>query len=325
VNIQKTILQQRTEFENNRKIYDSSLLKFHGADGFDVYNCSVPFKCNGKELIFGRVERREDWARSWVRLFSRTGPDDWTLVPGSMIYQLEDPCVSRIGGLFVLGGTHVQYSRGEAAKFYGYFYRGSDIHDLTYFTTGPDNMKDIRLVEIRSGPYKGKIGVFSRPRGEEIRSKYGSESVIGFTVINDLNELTADAIENAPAIDGLFDDGQWGGCNQCCSLESGDIGVIGHKSCRGADENGGELLVYMNISFVFNCVDRVAKDLKIIGTRDCYPDAPPKKPELADCAFTSGIVAREDGKVDLYSGVGDAYQGRVTVDNPFAGYGGILE
>ena len=32
-----------------------------------------------------------------------------------------------------------------------------------------------------------------------------------------------------------------------------------------------------------------------------------------------GIVLRKDGKADLYSGVGDTYEGRVTIDNPFAG------
>ena len=41
-------------------------------------------------------------------------------------------------------------------------------------------------------------------------------------------------------------------------------------------------------------------------------------------AFTSGIVMREDGKADLYSGLGDAAQGRVVIDYPFAGYGKIV-
>ena len=35
-----------------------------------------------------------------------------------------------------------------------------------------------------------------------------------------------------------------------------------------------------------------------------------KKPKLLDCAFTSGIVLRADGTVDLYSGVGDTHEGR---------------
>ena len=32
---------------------------------------------------------------------------------------------------------------------------------------------------------------------------------------------------------------------------------------------------------------------------------------------------REDGKVDLYSGIGDAEVGRIVIDYPFEGYGQI--
>ena len=58
---------------------------------------------------------------------------------------------------------------GEIDTYYGYFYRGTDLEDLVYFTTGPDYMKDIRLVDMKDGT----IGVFSRPRNKEIEEKYG--------------------------------------------------------------------------------------------------------------------------------------------------------
>ena len=45
---------------------------------------------------------------------------------------------------------------------------------------------------------------------------------------------------------------------------------------------------------------------------------------LDDTAFTSGIVMREDGKVDLYSGLSDALEGRCVIDYPFEGYGKIV-
>ena len=204
--------------------------------------------------------------------------------------------------------------------YYGYFYRGKNIHDLVYFTTGPDYMKDIRLVELSDK----RIGVFSRPRSEEIRALHGSESIIGFTMINDISELNADVISGAKKIDGLFEDDEWGGCNQCYLLESGNIGVIGHLSHKKVDEKGDETLVYMNVSFVFDINEHKAMDLKIIGTRDCYPEGPFKLLSLSDCAFTSGIVMREDGKVDLYSGIGDTEEGRIVIDYPFEGYGKII-
>jgi len=131
-------------------------------------------------------------------------------------------------------------------------------------------------------------------------------------------------ISSAKKIDGLFEDDEWGGCNQCYLLESGNIGVIGHLSHKKVDESGNEILVYMNISFVYDIDEHKAMDLKIIGSRDCYPEGPFKRPSLSDCAFTSGIVMREDGKVDLYSGIGDTEEGRIVIDYPFEGYGKIL-
>lgn len=313
-----TLKQQRQEFEQSKRIYESAKLSFQGVEGYDVYNTSIPFDWEGKTYLFGRVERRAEWARSWVRLFENSGPDDWTLVPGSMIYQLEDPYVSRIAGELVLGGTHVRYKMSEIDTYYGYFYRGSDLHDLYYFTTGPDFMKDIRLVELADG----RVGVFSRPRHAGIQKKYGSEAQIGFAVINNLDELSAEVVENAPYIAGLFGEGEWGGCNQVYLLDSGLLGVIGHKSYTEQDANGEKLLVYLNIAFVFDPVLHEALDLKIIGTRPCYPAAPAKRPELVDCAFTSGIVLRPDGKADLYSGIGDTGEGRIVIDDPFRQYTG---
>lgn len=314
------IIEQRRQFEASRHIYESAKLTFKGVEGFDVYNTSIPFEWNGRNYIFGRVEKRTDWARSWVRLFEYAGNDTWALVPNSMIYQLEDPYIAKIDNTIVLGGTHVRYKQGKIDTFYGYFYKGSDLNDLYYFTTGPDYMKDIRLVKVGN---KG-IGVFSRPRNEEVRKKYGSGSVVGFTIINSLNDLNEDVILNAPVIDGLFGKDEWGGCNQCYYLDSGLIGVIGHRSYISIDSNGGKIATYMNIAFIFDPAVHKVKDIKIIGTRPCYPDGPAKKPELVDCCFTSGIVMREDGKAELYSGIGDTEEGRIVIDYPFEGYGKII-
>ncbi|WP_313639100.1 DUF1861 family protein [Paenibacillus sp.] len=314
------LIEQRLRFEENKHIYESSKLTFHSMPGFDVYNVSIPLEFNGKRYIYGRIEKREEWARSWVRMFEESGKDEWTLVPDSMIYQLEDPYMSVIGNTFVFGGTHVRYKQGNIDTYFGYFYRGTDLNDLYYFTTGPDNMKDIRLVEMPGN----KIGVFSRPRGEDVRAKYGSESLIGFTVINSLDELSNDVIENAPYIPDLFAKDEWGGCNQAYYLESGKIGVIGHICYKSIDENGQTIQSYMNMSFVLDPATYKALDLKIIGTRSCYPEGPAKKPSLTDCAFTAGIEMRQDGKVNLYSGIGDTEAGRIVIDYPFEGYGQIV-
>lgn len=314
------LVKQREEFEQNKIIYEKHKVKFFGVEGFDVYNPSIPFYWEGKRYIYGRVEKREDWARSWARLFEETGKDEWTLVKNDMIYPLEDPYIAIIQDEVILGGTHVRKSQGKIDTYYGYFYRGTDLHDIVYFTTGPDYMKDIRLVELPNH----KIGIFSRPRSEEIRDLYGSESIIGFTMIDHIDELNAEVVDSARMIGGLFDRDEWGGCNQCYALDSGKIGVIGHKCYKKKADDGEEVLVYMNISFVFDIENHQAMDMKIIGTRNCYPDGPAKKEDLVDCAFTSGIVMREDGKVDLYSGIGDSEVGRIVIDYPFNGHGKII-
>ncbi len=314
-----TFQEEKERFEANHRHQDGTLLTFHGVNGFDVYNCSIPFTWEGQRYLFGRVERREEWARSWVRLFRETGPDTYTLVPDSMIYTLEDPFVTRIGAELVLGGTSVQKVAGAVSTYFGYFFRGTRLEDLHYFTTGPAYMKDIRLV-----PLGNRIGVFSRPRSPEIEKKYGSGAVVGFTVIDDLNQLTDSVVENAPVVDGLFGPGEWGGCNQCYPLSSGKVGVIGHRCFRYEDAAGIQQMCYAVISFVLDPDTRLVLEQKIIATRSCFPDTPAKKDNLQDCAFPSGIVPREAGLVDLYSGLSDVGEGRVRMENPFAGFGDIL-
>ncbi len=311
---------QRREFERSCVIHERAKLTFRGVDGYDVYNCSIPFMWGGQAYLFGRVERRAEWAHSWTRLFASSGRDEWTLVPGSMIYPLEDPFICRIHDQLVLGGTHVRYSAGKLETYYAYFYRGTDLHDLCYFTTGPDYMKDIRLVQLGDG----RIGVFSRPRNADILRRFGYESQVGYTTIQRLEDLTAEVVEGARFIPDLFAEGEWGGCNQVCLLENGKLGVIGHKCYHDSTAHGTKISVYLNVAFVFDPERHAIEDLKIIGTRPCYPEGPAKLPELVDVAFTSGMVTRPDGRVDLYSGIGDAEEGRITIDNPFAGHGKIV-
>lgn len=306
-------LREKFDQEMAAKGVTGNILKFEGVDGYDVYNTSHPFSYEGKEYMFGRVERRDEWARSVVCLFSKKAEDVWELVKKAMIYQLEDPFITELNGEIVLGGTRVNYSKGMLSGFCGVFYKGKDLFDLHYYTTGPEDMKDIRLVKLADG----RLGVFSRPRGEEVKQVYGSEAVIGFTVLNGIEELDDEALAQAPIINGLFDKDEWGGCNQCLLLEDGRIGVIGHRCYYDFDGKVNQQ-VYVNIAFVFDPETFKVSDMKVIGTRKSYPQAAAKKEDLADCAFTSGIVRRPDGRFDLYSGIGDTAEGRIVIDNPFA-------
>lgn len=306
--------------KSGSKIYEAALLKFSGVEGYDVYNCSIPFIYHGNTYIFGRVEKRNLWADSYVFLFRKVDEDVYECVSESRQYQLEDPYVFIWHDEIILGGTHITKEHGEVKSFCSYFYRGKDLMNLHYFATGADNMKDVRLVLLPND----KIGVFSRPRNNAILAEFGSESMIGFATIKDINELDAVVINNAEYIPGIFENGQWGGCNQAYLLDNGKVGVIGHLSNRIKDENGNELLSYKNISFLFDPTEKKANGLRVLATRSDYPEGPAKMPNLVDCAFTSGIELRADGKVNLYSGIGDCEEGRVVIDNPFCKEGAMI-
>lgn len=306
----KVMIDAKKVFESSKKIYDCALLSFKGVNGRDVYNCSVPFVYNGRVHLFGRIEKREEWANSHVRLFVQTGKDEFTVVPGSMTWSLEDPFVSKIKGELIFGGTRVRKIKNKVCSYYSDFFRGAP-EDLLYFTSGPNNMKDIRVVELNDG----RIGVFSRPKTDTM-------SMIGFIVINNINELTASIVEKAEALNVLHT-GAWGGINQAYLLSTGMIGCIAHYSYNARSSRGLTLAVYVNYAFVLNPNTLETHCERIIGTRSCYPSCPDKAPKLEDCAFSSGIVMKEDGKCDLYTGLGDTCQGRITIDYPFEGYGEI--
>lgn len=308
------LVKSKTKFEQDFMSVDSVLLTFKGVDGYDVYNCSQPFNWEGQTYMFGRIEHREECMRSWARLFTKTGPDEWTVVDNSMIYQLEDPYISIVDDNLILGGTSVQVQKRELDKFFGYFYKGTDINNLYYFTTGPAMMKDIRVVQLADG----RVGVFSRPRGEDTMAEYGSESMIGFTIIDDIEDLSAETIEHADYLHGLFGPGEWGACNQAYLLPDGKLGVLGHVAYEDADRGQS---VYMNMAFVLDPLTREITDYHLIGTRASYPDAPAKKLNLQDCTFSCGLVPRADGLVDLYGGVGDTHEGRVAIPYPFGNHG----
>lgn len=307
------MVAERKEFEKTKVIHATKWLTFHGIDGYDVYNSSVPFNINGKAHIFGRVERRNEWVNSYVHLFQEVGPDEYALVRDIPRLQMEDPFVCKIHGEMVLGGTRVTKNKGKVSDYFCDFYRGK-INDLLYFTSGPKKMKDIRLIEMADG----KIGVFSH-------HKTPTSCLTGFITIDSLNELSAEVVDAAKPIDHTLFGDAWGGVNQPYLLSTGKIGCISHHGYVDKDENGELLNVYCITSFVFEPHTNKVYSYKILGTKNCFPEYPPKAARLADCAFASGIVMRDDGKCDLYSGVGDTRVGRLVIDYPFEGHGSIAD
>jgi len=250
-----TLISLKEKFELTKKVYESKLLRFKGVDGFDVYNCSVPFTFKGRTLMFGRVERFNEWVESNAVLFEKTGKDEYTRVLDSMTWNLEDPFIVKIHGEMIFGGTHVTKNAGNVTDYCCEFYKGSP-DDLKYFTSGPSAMKDIRLIELANG----KIGVFTHFRTE-------GSCLTGFVVIDNIKQLSAEVINSARLINHRPFGDAWGGPNQVYLLSSGKLGCISHYGYLLDRSEDVQLRVYCATSYVFDPDTYDVHDFKIIGTR----------------------------------------------------------
>ena len=190
---------------------------------------------------------------------------------------------------------------------------GSPFH-LEKLTSGPKQMKDIRIVQLPDG----KIAVASRPQGASME-KYGCIAKIGFTVVDSLNDLTAEAIENAPYLEKLFCDDEWGGANQLMVLKNGKIGVIGHKAYR-TYEADGQRLHYYGIAFAVDPQTRRVTQNTMIISGDCFPTVEGKRKDLTDITFTAGIRRLGGGKAEVYTGLNDTHVGYAVIPDPFDRY-----
>lgn len=299
--------------ETRRGSIRGQFLTFRGAEGYDVYNPSVPFEIDGKTVIAGRVEKRENEV-SQTMFFERTG-EEWTLIGDAPVLPLQDPFVTFVGGELVLGGVYCDWDGPVLRRFTTHYYRGKSLNSLAYFAAGPDFMKDIRLLELSDG----RVAICSRPQGGELLEKTGCLAKIGFVVVDSLEEVGPEAIVKAAYLEGQFLPSEWGGANQLFALSNGLIGIIGHKSW-GEMVGDKNLLHYYCMAFALDPETLAVTPVKVIGCRDCFPAGGEKKIQTRDVTFTSGIVRREDGKALLYAGLSDCDAGCMLIDDPLLEY-----
>jgi len=294
------------EFETKEQPEIGKKLQFSGVDGKDVYNISKPFLIDGEIAMSGRVESRENSADSKVKFFKLEN-EIWTLINNAPILKLEDGFANNFEGETIIGGVEVYPTPTESdPESIGYktiFYRGHDFSSLQKFASGPSGMKDIRLA-----PVDGKLGVFTRPQGGA-----NGGGKIGYTELNNLEELTAENILKAKIIENQFADGEWGGVNEAHPLPDGKIGIIGHVAYR--DTNN--IRHYYAMSFVYNPINHKTTPIKIIATRKNFPNGESKTAELSDVIFPGGLVRHSDGLATLYVGLSDAEAGSIKIDDPF--------
>lgn len=296
------------EYElGGRLAADPLKLEFRGVDGQDVYNIAAPFEDEGEPVIAGRVESRDSERSRIVFFVERDGV--WTPREGAPTFALQDPFHTRIGGELVLGGVEVypHPQREGALAWRTVFYKGASIADLEPFFTGPDGMKDLRLVELSDGG----VGVFTRPQGDK-----GGRGKIGYARATSLSELTLRLIEDAPLLDGQFGDGEWGGANELHPLAGGLVGVLGHIACF--DEQGDRH--YYPMAFAFDPATGRYSDIELIATRRRFLPGEAKRSDLVDVVFSGGLIRRPDGTAHLYAGISDAEAHRLTIVDPFLKY-----
>ena len=283
---------------------DPQRIALAGVGDKDVYNIAAPFWDEGETVIAGRVESRDSETSEVVFFIERGG--QWLPREGAPRFALQDPFHCRIGGELIVGGVQIypHPEKPEALMWRTVLYRGARLSELRPFFSGPDGMKDLRLV----GLADGSVGVFTRPQGEK-----GGRGKIGFLRVPSLDALTVEAIVNAPLLDGQFIDEEWGGANEAHLLRDGRIGVLGHIACF--DSRGDRH--YYPMSFIFDPGDRSFSPAELLAVRDDFLPGPSKRPDLRDIVFSCGLVRGADGMADLYAGISDADAQRIAVRDPF--------
>ena len=311
----KTTSELLKIYRKNKMVREARILHFPTEPDEAVYNPSTPFTLGKKRFIAGRSEKG---FRSQIKFFTVEGENYIPFQTNTKLL-LEDPFVTQIGDELFVGGVRLEYDSPEDEENFRYsafitdFYRGKDIHSLQRFAIGPRNMKDIRFTAMPNG----KLALCTRPHGLE--KEYGFSATIGFTVLDDLNQLNADTIANAPILTHLFADGEWGGANQLFVLKNGMIGVLGHMA-RG--EYDGDVYVrhYYSMVFAIDPITRNHTQPKIICERADFPTTAVRNAGLEDIVFTAGLERYEDGTACLYTGLSDAAAGCAIIRDPFIEY-----
>ncbi|GHU98252.1 hypothetical protein FACS1894211_01710 [Clostridia bacterium] len=295
------------EYRERRKIYRTDKIAFEGAEG-DVYNISAPFADRGETVIAGRVERR-DSEISCVRFFRRTAAGRYAATVARALVRLQDPCVARLGGALLIGGTQIDTSPADDGQIVGWrtaYLKGPDTESLQFWRVGPHFMKDVRLLE-----YKKRLLVFTRPQG-------GAHGVgkIGTLLLDDPEDFNHISAERAKIHRSHFVDGEWGGANELHILKNGLIGVLGHIACMHADKSKH----YYSMAFGFDPETQACSRVKIICERRDLKEGAAKRPDLTDVLFTGGLLRGGDGTAELYTGVSDAEAHYAVIDDPFREY-----
>jgi hypothetical protein len=282
-------------------------LRFAGVGDRDVYNPTRRFSIGGRRVLAARVESRASETDSQVVFFEeRRGV--WRPVPGAPVLALQDPFAGEVGGALVLGGVEIAAAPGQALQYRTVFYRGDALSRLLCVAAGPWGMKDVRLAALDDG----RVLVLTRPQGAR-----GGRGKIGWAVASSLDHLTPELMDDAPIIEGLFADGEWGGANEITPLGGDRFGVLGHIACFDHRGHRG----YYPVAFEIDLERGRVTEPVILAERRDLPGGlrgASKRPDLRDVLFSGGLEPAAGGRATLYLGAGDAEVYQLDIADPFA-------
>lgn len=263
----------------------------------DVYNITAPFKFNGLNIIAGRVEDR-DSEYSKIYLFEQVGKK-WQIIDGSVSLDMQDPFVTMINKTLIIGGVEVFFEEG-GTLWRTVFYSLKKIGEVEKIFEGPIGMKDLRMKEINDN----RILVLTRPQGAK-----GGRGKIGSFLINSLDELTIDAINDAPLLKDQFNDNEWGGANEIYCKDN-KISVLGHIANF---DTVGNRHYY---SMIFDLDETFSKMInpRIIAERSDFLPGDSKREDLVDVVFSGGLEF-VDNEIFLYAGISDAEAQKIELLN----------
>lgn len=163
------------------------------------------------------------------------------------------------------------------------FFAGSKLDGLEHIADGPEGMKDIRVSQSFGST---ALHIYGRPQ------PHGSSGNITHRTIAGIEDLTAEAISDAPFIDEdllPIGSGVWGGVNDVISLDPDRNVLIAHRAWRTGKDNTGRH--YESVLYGHNMREKSITDLGVLATADMFPTGKikdDKAVDLSDVVFAGG-------------------------------------
>lgn len=286
---------------------------------FETYNPSAAFR-NPPDLYRAvRVDSSDGQTKSVIFKYTNEGLKPYL----ERTFDLEDPFASNIDGEIVFGGVKVNKSFDNEGRIVSHWrtilYRGETILELRPFFTGPQEMKDIRLIKRPSG----KIGVYTRPRSPG-NEALGGDGQIGYKEFESLDALEESSsssleIQNAPLLSFKFPKGEWGGVNHAQLVKDGKYEgwnlLLIHKAYKDSSRH------YCAGGLIHNPNTGQVVDLGTLVKRSDLPLGPwkgqEKNDDLKDVFFPTELILNGN-RAKIIGGMSDSEVGEAEILNPLA-------